>query len=216
MKTELNVLEQTNILQVRGAFTKEECIQISNEILAYKELKNPNDADINHHANLGCWMGQPHFHGGFSPKIENLLITTIKKACGEYYRSCSMPLNISRDSYDIQDDQWEIWAWANVNEPGSENREHVHTGNVISAVVYFQAEGTGRLEFMPYNYTYKMTLPQWPYHGVSYYEPNDGDIILFPSFLLHRTEKNTSNKQRINMAFDAKFPSLPILRVNYA
>ena len=61
---------------------------------------------------------------------------------------------------------------------------------------------------MPYNFTYKTTLPQWPYYGTSYYEPVDGDIILFPSFLLHKVERNLSNTQRINMSFNAFPPTI--------
>jgi hypothetical protein len=51
-----------------------------------------------------------------------------------------------------------------------------------------------------------MTHQAWPYTGVSYYYPEDGDIILFPSSLLHKIEKNPSNKQRVNMAFNATIP----------
>jgi len=213
MDLELNVLEQTNILRIKSMFTKEQCKQITKEILAYKDTNNPDDTAINTDANEGCWMGQPHFHNGFSFETENLLISNFKKATQLYYESHPVPLNISRRSTIVLENEWEIWGWANVNEPGSENREHTHSDSFISAVAYFQAEGTGRIQFMPYNYTYKMTLPQWPYYGVSYYEPQDGDIILFPSWLLHKIERNPSNKQRINMAFNA-MPPLAITKIN--
>jgi ectoine hydroxylase-related dioxygenase (phytanoyl-CoA dioxygenase family) len=68
-----------------------------------------------------------------------------------------------------------------------------------------QAKDTGVLEFVPHNYINKFTHPAWPYHGVSRYEPEDGDILIFPSYLLHRVERNTGNKQRITMAFDLSF-----------
>lgn len=212
MITELNVLEQTNILRIKSAFTKEQCEIIAGEIIEYKNRNNLVDQKINEDANIGCWMGQPHFHNGFTLPTETLLISTFKKATQLYYESHPTPLNITRRTSTLTEDDWEIWAWANVNEPGSENREHTHSDSFISAVAYFQSEGTGRLQFMPYNYTYKMTLPQWPYYGVSYYEPEDGDIILFPSFLLHKVEKNLSNKQRINMAFNAMPSAVPNAR----
>ena len=175
MDLELNVLEQTNILRIKSAFTKEQCKVIVSEILDYKN-KNIFE-EISKDANDGCWMGQPHFHNGFSKETELLLVSTFKKACNEYYKSMPTPLNITKNQTTITEDQWELDAWANVNEPGSINREHTHTGAFVSAVVYFQAEGTGQLQFMPYNFTYKTTLPQWPYYGTSYYEPVDGDII---------------------------------------
>lgn len=208
MITELNILEQTNILRIKSAFTKEQCKDITEQILAYKALGPINeDREMLHNANTDCWMGQPHFHGGFRPDTQQLLIDTFLKACNEYYKSMPCPANIDTGTYTgLNNNAWEVWAWANVNEPGSENREHTHTGSFMSAVVYFQAEGTGRIEFMPYNYVYKMTHVKWPYYGVSYYEPEDGDILLFPSFLLHKIERNLSNKQRVNMAFNATIP----------
>jgi hypothetical protein len=206
MESELNVLEQTNILRIKSAFTKEQCKGIVLEILNFKS-KNIFEK-ISKDANDGCWIGQPHFHNGFTKETEFLLVSTFKKACNEYYKSMPTPLNITKNLSTITEDQWELDAWANVNEPGSINREHTHTGAFVSAVAYFQAEGTGQLQFMPYNYTYKATLPQWPYYGTSYYEPIDGDIILFPSFLLHKVERNLSNIQRINMSFNAFPPTV--------
>jgi len=215
MNLELNVLEQTNILRIKGAFTKEQCKTITDQILAYKELNNPNDTAIALDSNPGCWMGQPQYYNGFSDDIITLLLSVFKKSCQTYYKCQPTPLNISRYESSITEDEWDLWAWANVNDPGSDNREHTHTGAFLSAVAYFQSEGTGRIEFMPYNYTYKMTLPQWPYYGVSYYEPNDGDILLFPSFLLHKIEKNPSNIQRVNIAFNAFPPAVGKTHARY-
>lgn len=204
---ELNVLEQTNILRIKSAFTKQECVEITQQILNYKDTA-PLEPGVNQNANPGCWLGRPQFHGGFSPKIEQLLIDTFKTSCDLYYKSMPRPANINNyNMVNLDQDNLEVWAWANVNEPGAENREHMHSGGFISGVAYFQAEGTGYIEFMPYNYTYKMTHQAWPYTGVSYYYPEDGDIILFPSFLLHKIEKNPSDRQRVNMAFNATIPS---------
>jgi hypothetical protein len=205
---ELNVLEQTNILRIKSAFTKEQCLEITKQILDYKN-NAPLELGTNQNANPGCWLGRPHFHGGFSPNIEQLLIDTFKESCDLYYQSMPKPANITRPNIDsIDANSLEVWAWANVNEPGAENREHMHNGGFISGVAYFQAENTGYIEFMPYNYTYKMTHQAWPYTGVSYYYPEDGDIILFPSFLLHKIERNPSDKQRVNMAFNATLPGV--------
>lgn len=209
MQSELNVLEQTNILWLKSVFTKDECAATTSQILNYKANSKGNpDESMAYNANENCWMGQPHFYGGFDKQTEHLLINKFKIACNEYYKSMPAPTNIARGTYTgIDKSAWEVWAWANVNEPGSENREHVHTGYFMSGVAYFQATNTGRLEFMPYNYTYKITHSQWPYFGTAYYEPQDGDIIMFPSYLLHRVERNNSDKQRISMAFNATLPT---------
>ena len=103
----------------------------------------------------------------------------------------------------IGPDDWDIMFWAGVGEPGSENREHTHTNSFLSGTIYFQSEGTGKIEFMPYLYVYRTMLPQWPYYGSSFYDPLDGDILIFPSYLLHKVERNPSEFQRINISFNA-------------
>jgi ectoine hydroxylase-related dioxygenase (phytanoyl-CoA dioxygenase family) len=36
------------------------------------------------------------------------------------------------------------------------------------------------------------------------HQPSDGDILCFPSYLLHDVDINRSNRQRITIAFNAK------------
>jgi hypothetical protein len=207
MKTELNVIEQTNILHIKSLLTKDQCLEISKQIVDYKNSNNTADIQGNTNANVGCWMGKPHFNNGFSKDIELLLIDTLRTSCQIYYESQPIPLNISRNVYpSLTKSDWDIWPWFNVNDIGSENREHTHLGDrpYMCGVVYLQSQGTGRIEFMPYNYTYKQVHPEWPYNGVSYYEPEDGDVLMFPPYLLHRVERNTGTQQRITLAFNAR------------
>jgi hypothetical protein len=205
MITSLNIIEQSPILQIKSVFSKDECAEISKQILAYKDATTKNkDAVMMLNANDGCWMGRPQENNGFDAVITNLLITKLLAACKEYSNVLTKPLNITNLNTDYLDKTaWHVSAWCNVNDPDTENFMHSHPGNFMSGVVYFQAEGTGGLEFVPNNYLYKLTHPAWPYHGISVYEPSDGDILMFPSYLLHRIRRNTSNKQRISMAFDA-------------
>jgi len=204
MKIETNTLERTIILRMRGVFTKEQCREISFQILKYKE-GGSEPPEFNRNVNSGCWMGRPLQFNGFTPDIAELIEKRFRMACTTYYENLPKPEFILTNSpTNLYDEDWTLFSWANVNNPGAENREHTHTGNIVSGVAYFQSQGTGMLEFMPYNYTYKMSHPAWPYYGVAEYEPGDGDILLFPSFLLHRVKPNPSEHQRINMSFDAK------------
>jgi len=209
MDTQLNVIEQTNILHIKSVFTKKECDIITKEILEYKEKNGTSlDRKMSYEVNEGCWMGQPQLHNGFSQETESLLIEKFRIACNMFYQSMPKPFNSNKRIYENKNRKsWEVWAWANVNEPGSENREHVHTGYFMSGVAYFRSEGTGMIEFIPQNYLYKTTHVDWPYHSNCHYEPVDGDILMFPSYLLHKVERNNSNKQRISMAFNATLPS---------
>tara|TARA_B110000503_G_scaffold29559_1_gene47468 strand:- start:4494 stop:5168 length:675 start_codon:yes stop_codon:yes gene_type:complete len=205
---ELNVLEQTNIVRIKSVLSKEQCAKITKQIIDYKNSNNPAEliGNMNINANIGCWRGKPHFHNGFSEDISMLLIDTIRSACQTYYEMQPSPANISQNIYaPMTKAEWDVWAWVNVNDIGSENREHTHLGDrpYMCGVIYFQAAGTGRIEFMPYNYTYKIVHQAWPYNGVAYYEPEDGDVLLFPPYLLHRVERNNGNQQRVNISFNA-------------
>jgi len=206
MNKALNIIEQTIIMRFPSAFTKEQSAEISKQILAYKDLTTKQqlpDSVMMLNNNKGCWMGRPQENGGFTPDIENLLITTLLEACNDYAKALPKPANIDNLNTDYLDKSaWFLRAWCNVNEPGSENFPHSHPKHFMSGVVWFQGQDTGILEFIPNNYIYKLTHPAWPYHGTSSYYPEDGDIVIFPSYLLHRVQRNESNKQRINMAFD--------------
>ena len=204
---EINILEQTPILRFKTVFDNRQCVTISQEILDYKNSCDiKSDANMQLNANQGCWMGMPHKHGGFSKEIEFLLMEKILSCCNEYAKNLKKPNNINNLNTDYLDkSQFHVHAWCNVNDINSENYIHSHPGNFASGVIWFQAEGTGVLEFIPHNYINKLTHPVWPYHGVSRYKPVDGDILIFPSYLLHRVERNTSNQQRVSMAFDLSF-----------
>lgn len=206
MKTELNILEQTNIMRFPSAFTKEQSAEISKQILAYKDLtaqQQTPDSVMMLNNNKGCWMGRPQESSGFTAEVDNLLITTLLDACNSYVTALPKPANIDNlNTNYLNKSAWFLRAWCNVNDPGSENFPHLHSGHFMSGVVWFQGQGTGILEFIPNNYLYKLTHPAWPYHGTSSYYPEDGDIVIFPSYLLHRVQRNESTKQRISMAFN--------------
>jgi hypothetical protein len=76
---------------------------------------------------------------------------------------------------------------------------------MVSGVIYLQSTGTGTIEFQPLNYIYKINHPCWTYNGTMKYAPEDGDILLFPSYLLHRVEPNPIDKERINVAFNVSY-----------
>lgn len=207
MESNLNIVEYSCILQLKSVFTKEECAEISKQILAYKDSTTKNkDSVMLLNVNDGCWSGRPQENGGFTPEIESTLITKILDACKKYADVLPKPTNMNTLDTDYLDkSQWHVRAWCNVNDAGSENFIHSHPGKYMSGVIYFQSQGTGALEFVSHNYIYKLSNPAWPFHGTSIYEPHDGDILLFPSYLLHRIQRNNSRIQRINMAFDAMY-----------
>ena len=49
-----------------------------------------------------------------------------------------------------------------------------------------------------------MVSPNMPHSKMIAHEPKDGDILLFPSYLLHEVTVNTSSKNRITVGFNIK------------
>jgi uncharacterized protein (TIGR02466 family) len=201
-----NALDQTVIMHMKAEIPTDMCKTISDQILTYKsnEYANSNKKMLKN-SNFGCWRGKPHLYNGLNNDTTNYLIEKIIEVSNLYMQSLSRPTNIKMQSITVSK-QWNVNAWFNVNEKGAENREHAHTSstNLISGVFYFQGTGTGFIEFIPQHYMNRTTHVAWPYHGTSYYEPEDGDILLFPSYLIHKVHNNPIDRQRINMAFNSE------------
>ena len=107
-------------------------------------------------------------------------------------------------------------AWANQHETGQETGEHSHYGGSIrshvSAVYYFKKpDNSGNIEFVdPLEYIRKME----PIHEYSEYTPEgiahmykevsteQFDLVLFPSWLKHRTQVNKSTGSRVAISMN--------------
>ena len=107
-------------------------------------------------------------------------------------------------------------AWININQKGHFNYSHDHPGSLFSAVYYVKGgPDKGALEFKtpitPHTYTisdemvggfnaftgHAMVIP-----------PVTGDLLIFPSWLLHRVNMSQSNEERISIAFNSRAATL--------
>jgi uncharacterized protein (TIGR02466 family) len=102
-------------------------------------------------------------------------------------------------------------AWANSHKFGQVTGEHSHCGGAvrahISAAYYFKKPAlSGNIEFVdPLEYIHKMT----PIHEYSEYTPvgishmytevdaSQFELVLFPSWLKHRTQTSQTNDERV-------------------
>lgn len=101
-------------------------------------------------------------------------------------------------------------SWANEHLKGDFTGEHTHCGGAeqshISAVYYFKKPvNSGHIEFAdPLDFIKRMT----PIHHYSeldsYIEvpAEQYDLILFPSWLKHRTQKNNSDESRVAVSMN--------------
>ena len=80
------------------------------------------------------------------------------------------------DAYDI---------WTNFAYKGDDNPSHNHSG-LLSGVIYYKNHGHPTI-FDRYRCGY---------------EGKDGTMVMFPSTLAHHVEPQTTNKERITLAFN--------------
>lgn len=89
---------------------------------------------------------------------------------------------------DLQIAEW----WFNCGAPGDENRWHSHSPYLWAAVLYIQMpDHAGAIEFKR-QAEFQM------------FDPQVGDLIVFPGNLAHRVHKNLSDQFRISAAFNLK------------
>ena len=102
-------------------------------------------------------------------------------------------------------------SWLNIIESGDNHGQHCHPGYSISGVYYYRIEPSmGSISFNnPNPLMFSCSFPQGhssPQH--SFISPNRGDIILFPSWLVHSTIKNKTEEDRISVAFNIDLENL--------
>lgn len=101
-------------------------------------------------------------------------------------------------------------AWANSHLENDYTGVHTHCGGAeqshISAVFYFKKpKKSGNIEFIdPLEYIKQMTpIHHYSEHDVfKEVQAEQFDLILFPSWLKHRTQKNLSNEERIAISIN--------------
>lgn len=100
-------------------------------------------------------------------------------------------------------------SWLNYSNPGESHHKHRHANSVVSGVFYFEAdpdtdaihfdnEMPGTISIPPTNFNI--------YNSRSWRLPvQTGDLVLFPSHLIHYVKPVEGDKQRISLAFNV-FP----------
>jgi len=91
--------------------------------------------------------------------------------------------------------------WSIVNPPGGANRSHIHPGCLWSGVYYIQAPaGAGNIEFLEPRTVHMMNQPRFQRNTKRAkenwtkvrFDPVPGRMIIFPSWLYHSVDTNTS------------------------
>lgn len=103
-------------------------------------------------------------------------------------------------------------AWININQKGHFNYSHDHPGSLFSAVYYVKGGADkGALEFKtpiaPHTYTISNEMVgnfnAFTGHAMVI-PPVTGDLLIFPSWLLHRVNMSQAEEDRISIAFNSR------------
>ncbi|MFT5766270.1 MAG: hypothetical protein ACI9DH_000080 [Halioglobus sp.] len=169
-------------------------LQLLEEIQRHKE-QEPSAASG---SNPGCWRGHRDYDKWQT--LRSYVIHKLRLIHRHYVNlgtSCQ-PLE------DLPDDQFEFEYWTNVNEPGSSNAIHSHAKWHWSGVYYVQAKDTGPIAFYSQPYLNQNLTLGLPFGQSFTVEPSDGQLLIFPSYLLHEVLQNTSDRQRINLGLNVR------------
>lgn len=195
------------IVHIKGALGKEDCEEFSRQILEYKNagIDAPASNDL-------CWRGKlvnsDDYGYGISDEsinqVHDILIDAMNEFNSVLFSHKAFIYKLFSDEMVNQDNPL-MEAWFNVNQKGGENVIHTHAGKHISGTMYFQGTGTGTICFQSLETQYNIIPANYPFNGTIKYEPEDGDILLFPSYLAHWVEPNPSDRERINLAFNIDY-----------
>ena len=123
----------------------------------------------------------------------------------------------ARQVLHIKDDvKFEITSsWINKHLPGDWTQGHDHVNSLISGIYYIDSPQNGGDLVFHKDRSYVNLFPRIMSFEFTHWEPwnceawriipQTGDIVLFPSTLIHSVTKNKSNKQRFSLAFNV-FP----------
>jgi uncharacterized protein (TIGR02466 family) len=106
--------------------------------------------------------------------------------------------------------EMKLFAWMNMNPTGGFNATHTHPGAHWSGVYYVrqpkvETGNSGMIEFLDP----RSDLPAWrilqsrAFRSKRKIRPEAGEIVLFPSYLVHWVYPNEAGGERVTIAFNA-------------
>ena len=188
----------TNIFPIPiHQFNIGEFSEIQDELIdyAYKlKVEDPVGSII---SNRGGWQS----HSFEIHKEDDILHNLLKNSLTSF-PSIKADLRISID------------AWVNINKPGDYNSKHDHPTSNLSGVLWIKTpKNSGAIEFdSPISFQAHSELNAYNndfknknniFHRY-YFEPTEGNMLVFSSCLIHDVKKNLSQEDRISVSFNIR------------
>ena len=124
-------------------------------------------------------------------KMYTKLIEIFSDAIAHYIQSIGVTLEESFDPSGL-------FIWSSIHANGTHHQAHHHDGSSITGVVYIQVPSSkcGSLVFEDPRGSHP------PFGKTHRHEPVVGDLLIFPSWLVHRIEPTLSATPRISVSFN--------------
>jgi len=146
-------------------------------------------------SNVGGWQSNEIINP------TNDIIEPILKQCKDVLEAITLDFNIKKE-YTLKHGN----SWININQPNDYNLDHCHRGSFFSSVFYVKSKDKkAKLVLsMPSGHEKECYFQDFLEEGSRYtsprlgYTPQEGQIIFFPSYLLHHVLPST--EERISIA----------------
>lgn len=161
------------------------------------------------------WVKMKSGNGSIT-ESKNLLYSTVNNEKDEFNMLTQAILEHTHKflkEYFKIDNKFKITtSWGVMTEPGEHAGDdyHFHANSVLSAVYYFKRiENCGGISFRRNPYMNPVTVPTIEFGHTEEtqsnsefvnFEPNTGDLIIFPSHLYHKVLTNNSKRNRYSIA----------------
>lgn len=138
----------------------------------------------------------------FLKKADKDIIKKLLTAIEEYGTKFGLhPLDISN-------------SWVNTQKEGSQLNMHCHPDSIVSGTIYLKCnKNSNQLYFYnPNPHISFMNIKTYNVFNYSYVgiKPQIGDLILFPSWLMHGSHKEKNKcKERIALSFNTRYYETP-------
>ena len=171
--------------------------QINEKMLLYIRNLQSSDPKGKSRSNLIGWHSQNFNLQDEEPKFFVKNILTI------------LHESLSDMGWDLKKNELKITAmWTIINPKNASNSRHIHSNNFISAAYYINApKNSGDIVFYdprPANEirTPVANTPNKLNSTIFNVNPQEGLLVLFPSYLHHSVNINESNEERIVISFN--------------
>ncbi len=101
-----------------------------------------------------------------------------------------------------------IAMWSIINKKGSFNIQHNHPNSYLSGSYYVKfSKNSGKINFFDPKEQKNIRYPHTKKYtelsaAVTSIEPEEGNLLLFPSYLYHSVDENKSDDERIVISFN--------------